>query len=443
MMNEVLGGYPIFSLITYPIEIYTAAMLFAWPLEHRRNWAFQVFLGILGIVAILVGNIALVSIYPQLLETLLQNAMLSSLFWCTLLFLGAIGLIWLGCRVPFREALYCASCAYLMEHMAYCIGILVSLIPGVGAVGPGKPVYYVIYVSIYAIIYRYFCKRMVQNGHYSTEAVYSLQLTAGVLLVVLIMSVAATAYGFTTIHAMYALFCCWYALYGQLKQQRQLDLQGQLQLQQQLWVQQKNQYELSRETISIINRKCHDMKHQIAAIRTVEDDAYKTRMLDDLEQEVMIYDAAIATGNHILDTVLTEKSLLCRQHGIALKCMADGKELNFMDAVDLYTLFGNALDNAIEAQQRLKKEQRSIHVSIRRKAGLLLIQIVNPYKGEITMENGLPVTIKEERTSHGFGVGSIRRIAEKYNGVFQLKAEEGLFTLRITFQLAEAKMGRG
>ena len=64
------------------------------------------------------------------------------------------------------------------------------------------------------------------------------------------------------------------------------------------------------------------------------------------------------TGNEILDTILTEKSLICENSGIHINCVADGSLLAFMNPVDLYTLFGNALDNAIEAGEKAGKQRK-------------------------------------------------------------------------------------
>ena len=60
------------------------------------------------------------------------------------------------------------------------------------------------------------------------------------------------------------------------------------------------------------------------------------------------YDSSFNTGNKSLDVVLTEKKLLCDNKGIKFFCMADGKLLNGIKVSDIYSLFGNAIDNAIE-----------------------------------------------------------------------------------------------
>ena len=88
----------------------------------------------------------------------------------------------------------------------------------------------------------------------------------------------------------------------------------------------------------------------------------KAHYLDAMEQEIRSYEAQNKTGNEVLDTILTSKSLYCQQHGITLTCVADGAALDFMDTMDLCSLFGNALDNAIESVEKLPdSEQRLIH----------------------------------------------------------------------------------
>ena len=112
--------------------------------------------------------------------------------------------------------------------------------------------------------------------------------------------------------------------------------------------------------------------------------------------------------------------------------MADGQLLSFMDAVELYTLFGNALDNAIEASLPLPESERMIDLQVQQKAGLILIRVTNRFAG--TMEAGaeLPKTSKADQDWHGFGLKSIRAVAEKYGGLMNLRGEDGVFTLRIT-----------
>lgn len=86
------------------------------------------------------------------------------------------------------------------------------------------------------------------------------------------------------------------------------------------------QYELTRENIALINQKCHDLKHQIRALRNATKEELE-HYLEEIEGQVQIYDAIVKTGNEVLDTILTEKSLYCKERGISVFCVADGSQM--------------------------------------------------------------------------------------------------------------------
>lgn len=121
-----------------------------------------------------------------------------------------------------------------------------------------------------------------------------------------------------------------------------------------MWQQQERQYEITSDTIENINRKCHDLKYQIHNLSDITDETEKREYLQELERDIMIYDVSLQTGNRALDVVLMEKGLFCKNHEIQWSCMVDGSRMNFMKAEDIYGIFGNALDNAIEAVSRLR-----------------------------------------------------------------------------------------
>lgn len=203
-----------------------------------------------------------------------------------------------------------------------------------------------------------------------------------------------------------------------------------------LWHQQEEQYKLSKETIAIINRKCHDMKHQIAAVRAMAGSEAQEKYLREAEESVGIYDAIFQTGNEVLDTVLTEKSLYCGANGIRLGCVADGKLLAFMDSVDIYAILGNALDNAIEGVQNLgDPEKRMIDVLICRERQFAVLQVVNPLEGALKFRDGLPVSTKPRDGYHGFGLKSIRHTVEQYGGFTTVNTQNGYFCLKILIPL--------
>lgn len=172
-------------------------------------------------------------------------------------------------------------------------------------------------------------------------------------------------------------------------------------------------YQQSQESIELINRKYHDLKHQIAVLRAEVNTEKKNAYLDQMEEEIKAYEAQNKTGNQVLDTVLTSKSLYCQQHNINLTSVVDGTLLNFMDEMDLCTLFGNALDNAIESVEKVQDtEKRLIHLSVARQKAFVHIRLENTYAGELKFEGGLPVTTKADSRNHGYGLKSIRQTAQ-------------------------------
>lgn len=198
-----------------------------------------------------------------------------------------------------------------------------------------------------------------------------------------------------------------------------------------LWKMEKEQYQLSKENIALINQKCHDLKHQIRAIRGASKEEVE-KYLEEMEGSIQIYESIVKTGNEVLDTILTEKSLYCRERGITVSCVADGSQMDFINTVDLYAILGNALDNAIEAVEKFKhEEKRQIDVLIHRQQNFLVINIINPIKGNLTYEEELPVTTKGDKQYHGFGLRSMRYLVKKYDGFLSVSEEDGCFSLKI------------
>lgn len=193
-------------------------------------------------------------------------------------------------------------------------------------------------------------------------------------------------------------------------------------------------YKLSQEYVDMVNQKYHDLKHQISVLRNEFNSDTQFAYLDQLEHDIRVYETQNKTGNQFLDTILMTKSIHCQKSGIRLTCVADGAALDFMDVMDLSSLFGNALDNAIEAAGQLPEpEQRLIRVSVSQQKGFLCIWIENRCKETLTVAGEIPLTSKTDPRYHGFGLKSIYRTAEKYGGTASVHAEDGWFELRVLF----------
>lgn len=117
--------------------------------------------------------------------------------------------------------------------------------------------------------------------------------------------------------------------------------------------------------------------------------------------------------------------------------MAEGKLLDFLSPVDMYTLFGNALDNAIEASMSLPEEVRNVSVTVRRQMGSVFIQVENYFSRPLRMEGGKLLSTKKDAVNHGYGLESIRQVAARYGGTVDISTQEDIFTLSILLPLPQ------
>lgn len=219
-------------------------------------------------------------------------------------------------------------------------------------------------------------------------------------------------------------------LYAYHVQRCELYMQRELDAIQNILENQYAQYRQSRESIEVINHKYHDLKHQIAVLRAEPDADRRAAYLDGMEEEIRDYEAQNKTGNSVLDTVLTGKSLYCARHGVELTCVADGAQLEFLDVMDICTIFGNVLDNAIECELRIPDQgKRLIHLAVFGKREFLVIQCENYCREELKFRNGLPVSTKADGAYHGYGIKSVRQAAEKYGGTVTIRHQEEWFRI--------------
>ena len=214
----------------------------------------------------------------------------------------------------------------------------------------------------------------------------------------------------------------------------EVSARAEAELEHQILQMQYNNYQISQESIDLINQKYHDLKHQISALRYELHDEERYGYLTQMEDEIRQYEAENKTGNKVLDTILTAKSLVCQNRKISMNVVADGTLLDFMSIMDLSALFGNALDNAIRGAASVADEnERLIRVVICEQIGVVLVKIENRYAGEVRFDGKNLITTKNNKDYHGYGVKSIRKTVEKYEGTVTIRTEDGWFLLSIMF----------
>lgn len=233
--------------------------------------------------------------------------------------------------------------------------------------------------------------------------------------------------------------CGFCILYIQQNQRYEAFLRKELSSIQNMFDLQYEQYRTYKENSEFINQKCHDLKHQIDVIRMEQDEEKRESYLQEMEKMIRDFRAGIVTGNGVLDTILTRKNAYCASHGISFTCMADGRLLDFLDTLDICSIFGNALDNAIEyVEKNPDPDKRMIKLRIFSQNSFLIICLENYCEEEIDLAAGIPDTTKSDKRNHGYGLKSIRYTVEKYRGMMTLHTENNWFVLRILIPLKKA-----
>lgn len=173
----------------------------------------------------------------------------------------------------------------------------------------------------------------------------------------------------------------------------------------------------------------HDMKNHLLLLETKSgSDREAKKMIETLQKQVAEYENYYHTGNTFLDVIIRDKARKAQTYNIDFSAMLHFEEGNFIEPLDISTIFGNALDNAIEASLKLPQEQRLVTVKTNRVRDMLSIVIENNFQAD---SESIGKSSKEEDFLHGFGIKNIKKSVEKYGGQCVINADKELFSLKI------------
>lgn len=340
-------------------------------------------------------------------------------------------------------ALFCATAGYTMQNLASGWEVLLeSLDPSLALplVHLIPPV--LVYVTCYLVFVRKIhgeSLRLVQDrSMIAMFAVVSLAVIGFDLVVKDVSAGGVSAQNAVLLRVAHSLVCV-FVLFAEYEILYVSQLRSEGLAMAHMLAERERQYERARDTIDQINVKCHDIRHWIRHYESTPGaPPVDPQALEDIAREVNVYDTAVKTGNETLDIILTEKSMLCEREGIRLSCIADGLALGFMRPADLYALFGNALDNAIEsAEAETGPERRLISLGVRRRGDMAVVNVENYVSRPLKFRDGLPLTTKEDVSQHGFGMRSMRLIVERYGGSLQASVEGDVFSLSALVPIPE------
>ena len=208
-----------------------------------------------------------------------------------------------------------------------------------------------------------------------------------------------------------------------LREQGQRDKMQIAQLQQQFAYYQEKMKDEER-----VRSIYHDLKNHLLVMESSQNTKETRQMAETLRAQIADYEDYVHTGNEFLDIILKDKASKAREKQIDFSAMVDFHGIGFMEPLDISTIFGNAIDNAIEASENLPKSKLLITVKAERVRDMLLITIENNMLPGNHLTEG---TTKKDCFVHGFGIPNIKKAVEKYGGQCSFQQEERTYRLNI------------
>ncbi len=341
--------------------------------------------------------------------------------------------------VPFKRTLFIALVAYALQNLAFNLGDFVTSLVGLSL---GELAHYLVSAAVFTLVYGagylLIVKRFNKNSDIYINNLSCFLLAFSTLIVVFGKNLLY-GLGFLTDYQLLVLFTTISVAlvliiqFGALHKSR---TEEEKRIIEQLLLAEENRRAMRQENIDIINMKCHDLRYHLDEYRKVNLEEKHADFFAEVAESICIYENTPDTGNSALNALFAEKLLYCNANDITVSYIIDAAALGRMNASDISSLFGNALDNAIQCVEREEKEKRIISVSVKRKGDMGQIFISNYCAEKPTMRDGLPVSSKDCNT-HGFGLRSIRYIVEKYSGNMLIDYRDRMFTLSILLPAKE------
>lgn len=345
-------------------------------------------------------------------------------------------------ELPGIEILFIATGGYAVEHIAFNVTRIIRFATGLSAELVNPMLDFVLfrmlpYVLAAWIMYVVVIRPNRPKEEFRPGDLRVVFLAITIMLAAIVLSVFYSPKSEDSqvltqvICPLYSTLCCMLVLLIEYYLFRENRLERENKTMEQMLQIAGAQQKSSKEAIDIINMKCHDLKHQIRALAAMNDATKRNEYLEEVQKAVSIYDATYHTGCESLDYILREKALLSDEHQVQFSCMVDGRLIDYLHPADIYSLMGNALDNALESVLKEPAEQRIMSLNISQHGQMVMIHLENRCSRALEFREGLPVTDKADKNFHGFGVQSIRYIVRKYDGELIMRAQDGIFCMDI------------
>jgi hypothetical protein len=195
---------------------------------------------------------------------------------------------------------------------------------------------------------------------------------------------------------------------------------------------QKEYYDELSMQINEVRSIRHDIHHFVGVLKRLSDEGrYEelSRFLSEYAEKADMEPHPVFCENIVANSILGYYSLRLRKLGIEFRCSGSIPKQLWVSDSDLCIILGNALDNAIEACEKLSPlKERFIAVEVRNINGQLLVRIQNSFNGILKIHDNKYLSAKDS-PYHGFGLGNIHKIADNYGGFVKIEHNTTVFTL--------------
>lgn len=356
-----------------------------------------------------------------------------------LIFFATVPLAMFCWKIDVREAVFFCTAGYCLEHIGYAVvNIFGFILLGFG-ISLSEALRWLflkgaVMIFVYWILLRPKLKREPVNA--SDLRVCAISVVN--LLICLVLNILKSV-GFgsplnsftnNVICSIYALFGCFLCLFLQTGYFVNQSLEASNALLDQLLLAEAKKHTLGKETVELINMKCHDLKYQLRRLEE-EPEASHQAIFEEIRQTFDIYNSLVKTENDVLDSIIMNIYPICAKQHVKFTYIVDGVSLRQLSASDVASLFGNLLDNALECVGGEEEGKRIISLNVRREKDMLLIHIHNQCSVSPVFKDGLPVTTKGDNRYHGFGMRSVRYLVDKYKGDMRTAWNADVFSVDI------------
>lgn len=438
-----MSQFDFYKSFQFIAELIVAESLFLYTFKKKNHFLIKAVIGLI-----------VTFLFSYLFPTLSKHpAYMSFTFIC--LFCFTVIVMKFLFDESWLKIFYFSIAGYTVQHLAYQLyNTTLTIMTGKAEQLPNlygesiaptftNPFLTIIYAFIYVFTYFfawYFFTQRISGKEFEMPSFFGFALVLVLLAVnVILNSIVVNAFDEAPVIILcgvYNTVCCVFGLLIQFNVLLRYEYFHKLQLNNVISRLEKERYAAIKDAMEAVNLKAHDLKYQVKKLRDKK--LLSQSAVNGIESAVSEYSAYAFTGNDPLDVVLTEINRVCKKNDIRASYVANGKLISFMDEEDVYSLFFNLLDNAIDALKKYPPEKRTMGLKIKNPTGNLVSVTVYNYceDANLIFDGDLPKTTKKNKEVHGFGLKSVKKICDKYKAPLDITVEKNFFNVNILFSAA-------